>query len=73
MKKHLSAILVLILLVSALTCFASADESSDLPFTLVAPGNVAVAWLEERDSPTTMRFTLSLTNEMTTFWSKWNA
>ncbi len=71
MKRILAVVTAALLIALALPLGASAAESSQaLPFELVAPQNVAVDLLGT-DSPTSMRFTLSLTNEMTTFWQKW--
>ncbi len=67
MKKLISLALVCVMLLSVMSAFAAPDASK-LPFALSAPANVSVRWLEENDSPTTMRFSLSLANDMTAFY-----
>ena len=67
MKKIISVFLVYLLLLSLLPAFAAADES-DLPFELVAPGNVTAEYLNGGDSPTTTKIVYSLSNEMTAFF-----
>ena len=53
MKKRFSSLLLALLLtLCLLPAIASAD--GELPFTLVPPGNLTVAWLETNDSPTTV-------------------
>ena len=73
MKKALSIVVICALLLSALAVFASAAGSTDLPFEIVPPTNVAVWWIEENDSPTTMEFSLSLANDMTAFYAQLEA
>ncbi|MBQ7700306.1 MAG: dockerin type I repeat-containing protein [Clostridia bacterium] len=72
MRRFLAAALVLVMLASALSVFASADvlkkEDTGLPFDLVAPAYVTAVWGEGGDSPTTTNVTYSLSNEMTTFF-----
>lgn len=65
MKRIIVSLLILSMLMSAVPICASADIS--LPFTLAAPTNVSVVWGEENDSPTTMYFAYSMTNEMSKF------
>ena len=66
MKKIFATLIVVIMVLSCMTVFASADAG--LPFDITAPTNVAVQWLEGNDSPTTMSFSYSLPNEMTSFY-----
>ena len=40
----------------------------NIKFEISAPTNVAVRWLDGNDSPTTMSFSYSLPNEMTSFY-----
>lgn len=70
MKKTLSVILVLVMLASCATVGATAlrGGEDELPFELVAPGNVTAVWLEGGDSPTTTKITYSLSNDMTTYF-----
>lgn len=69
MKKILSVLIVLIMIASCMTIFASAAENG-LPFELVAPANVSAKWLEGNDSPTTTAISYSLSNEMTDFFKQ---
>ena len=62
MKKLLSVFLVFLMLLSGVTIISSAE--GELPFELTAPQNVYAKWLEGGDSPTTVQFAYSLTNEM---------
>lgn len=66
MKKLLSLALACVLILSVFPMLVSAE--GELPFTLKAPGNVAAAWLEGHDSPTTMRFVYNLDNEIAAFF-----
>lgn len=66
MKKLLSVFLVFLMLLSGVTIISSAE--GELPFELTAPQNVYAKWLEGGDSPTTVQFAYSLTNEMTAFF-----
>ena len=70
MKKVLSVIVSLVMLLSCIPLSATAlhSEQSSLPFELVAPGNVTAVWLEGGDSPTTTKITYSLSNDMTTYF-----
>ena len=68
MKKLVSLILVCLLLLSCLPVLASAE--GDLPFELVAPGNVSAVWMEGNDSPTTTSIAYSLSNDMTDFFKR---
>ena len=70
MKKALSVIVSLVMLLSCIPVSATAlhSEQSSLPFELVAPGNVTAVWLEGGDSPTTTKITYSLSNDMTTYF-----
>ena len=70
MKRIIAALMAALLLAGCLGLSVSA-ESGKLPFELKAPGNVSVSWLEGGDSPTTMAFACSLTNEMTAFFQKY--
>lgn len=65
MKKIIVTLLVLSMVISIIPISASAEVT--IPFTLSAPTNVAVKWLEGGDSPTTMAFAYSMTNEMSQF------
>lgn len=67
MKKTISVILACLLLLSLLPVLAAAD-GGELPFELVAPGNVTAEYLNGDDSPTTTRIVYSLSNEMTAFF-----
>ncbi|MCR5611347.1 MAG: hypothetical protein K6F68_05890 [Clostridiales bacterium] len=67
MKRLLAALTAIIMLIAPMAAFASAAETG-LPFELAAPGNLTAAWLEENDSPTTIRIAYTLTNEMTSFF-----
>lgn len=69
MNKTLSVFIAVLMVLSCMTVFVSAD-GSDLPYKLVAPGNVTVNWLEEDDSPTTMALSYTLSNEMTRFYEE---
>ena len=70
MKKFFSLCLTALLLIG---CFSfSASAANELPFELKAPANVSVTWLEGGDSPTTMAFAYSLSNEMTSFFQKYD-
>ncbi|MBR6917484.1 MAG: hypothetical protein IKN38_04800 [Clostridia bacterium] len=63
MKKFLSIAFTLALLASCLTVFTSAEDA--LPFELTPPANVALSRLpDEGDSPTTMTFSYSTSDEM---------
>ena len=66
MKKVFATALVCVMLLSALTVFASA--AGEVPFELVPPAYVSAKWMEENDSPTTTKLTFSLSNDMTTFF-----
>lgn len=72
MKKLLSIAIVCVMLLSAMTAYAAAPEG-ELPFPLVAPGNVTAVWCEGGDSPTTTNITYSLSNEMTAFFREKDA
>lgn len=67
MRKLVSAALVLVLLLSCMTGFASA-AAGELPFELVAPSYVTAVLGDGGDSPTTTVLSFSLSNEMTTFF-----
>lgn len=64
MKKLFSALLALCLLLACIPALAGGE----LPFELKPPVNTAVQWLEENDSPTTMGFAYSMTDEMAAFF-----
>ena len=66
MKKVFATALVCVMLLSALTVFASA--AGEVPIELVPPAYVSAKWMEENDSPTTTKLTFSLSNDMTTFF-----
>lgn len=70
MKKVLSMIIALVLVLSCATVGATAlrGGEDELPFELVAPDNVTAVWLEGGDSPTTTKITYSLSNDMTTYF-----
>lgn len=68
MKKIGFFLLAFLMICSTFTTPASAKAT--IPFNLKAPANVSVTWLEGNDSPTTMSFSLSLDNEITSFFSK---
>ncbi|SEQ08891.1 hypothetical protein SAMN02910289_01246 [Lachnospiraceae bacterium RM5] len=81
MRKFLAFFLIFILMISCIPEIAFADEAdkadeSELPFELVAPGNVTAQWLGETgeitDSPTTTSISYSLSNEMTEFFKKYD-
>ena len=67
LKRILSIAIICILLLSCMTVFASANDG-DLPFKLDPPAYVSAMWMEGGDSPTTTKFTYSLSNDMTTFF-----
>ncbi len=67
MKKILAFATVCLMLLSLLAVFPAAEESG-LPFAITAPTNVAVVWLEEGDSPTSMQFAYTIANEMAQFY-----
>lgn len=69
MKKILSLIIACMMIIFVVPIYASAADS-DLPFEIASPTSVAVRWEEERDSPTTMEFSCSLANDMTTFYAQ---
>ncbi|MBR4636682.1 MAG: hypothetical protein IKO51_10045 [Clostridia bacterium] len=64
MKKLLSALLVLCLMLACIPALADGE----LPFELKAPVNTAVQWLEGGDSPTTMCYAYSMTDDMAAFF-----
>ena len=70
MKKLLALLLCCALLIP-FGVFSAAAETADMPFELVAPGNVAALWLEGGDSPTTTRIVYSLSNEMTDYFKRY--
>ena len=78
MKKRVSCMLAVLLLLFSLLPMASAEEltmtitatAGDLPFTLTAPANISATWLEGRDSPTTCALSLSLDNEIAAFFQE---
>ena len=70
MKKLLALFFVCLLILSCGALCASAAGGTGLPFEIAPPTSVAVRWLEEHDSPTTMQFSLSLPNDMTSFYAK---
>jgi hypothetical protein len=66
MKRWFALCLAALLLAAAVpVCFAA---SGDLPFEVTVPTNTAVMWLEEGDSPTTMRFSYTISNDMAKFY-----
>ncbi|MBR5948305.1 MAG: hypothetical protein IKZ82_06600 [Clostridia bacterium] len=68
MKKLLSALLIMLLILPCVTAFASSADA--LPFDLNAPANVAAQWLGGNDSPTTVSFSYSLDNSITDFFKR---
>ncbi|MBO7650409.1 MAG: hypothetical protein J6S79_06680 [Lachnospiraceae bacterium] len=59
------ALIMMLLFGSCSAAGASSGSSGDgLPIDVKAPQNVAVQWLEENDSPTTMRLSFSLDPEL---------
>jgi hypothetical protein len=68
MKKILSVLLALVLLMSLPVSALTSPAPASLPFELTAPGNVSATWLEGGDSPTTIALAYSLNNEMTAFF-----
>ena len=59
------ALIMMLLFGSCSAAGASSGSSGDgLPIDVKAPQNVAVQWLEEDDSPTTMRLSFSLDPEL---------
>ena len=67
--KKLGLVLLAFLMICC-TFAVPVSAKATMPFNLKAPANVSVTWLEENDSPTTMSFSLSLDNEITSFFSK---
>ena len=68
MKKILSVLLALVLLMSLPVSALTSPAPASLPFELTAPGNVSANWLEGGDSPTTIALAYSLSNDMTAFF-----
>lgn len=66
MKRYFSFIIILMMLFAFVPRTVSAQ--SELPFDLVPPAYVSAKWAEGNDSPTTTTLSLSLSNEMTTFF-----
>ncbi len=68
MKRIGFVLLAFLIICSTFTVPASAKTT--MPFSIKAPANISVTWLEGNDSPTTMSLSFSLDNEITTFFSK---
>lgn len=67
MKKIVPVISALALLAPCFSVPVYASPDPELPFELTAPENVAVVWLEERDSPNTLRIAYSQNRSMSAF------
>ena len=65
MKKLLSVLIICALLVPGLCLQTSAAKT--LPFEISSPSNVALVWLEGRDSPTTCGFAYSMQDDIVSF------
>jgi hypothetical protein len=69
MKRFLTGLVAGMMLLPSMAIAVWADEAK-LPFTLQAPKDVSVSWLEGNDSPTTMAFAVSQDNEMAAFYQR---